>query len=74
MMALLDRFRRYPTLRQVVVNTRTDRAFRGVLWRRRWGYLVLRNADLVKAGGETIRMDGEVVIDAANIDFIQVVS
>jgi len=56
----------------VVVNTKTDRAFRGVLWRRRRGYLVLRNAELVKAGGETVAMDGEVVIDADNVDFMQV--
>ena len=65
-------FDRYPTLRRVVVNTKTDRAFRGVLWRRRRGYLVLRNAELVKAGGETVPMDGEVVIDADNVDFMQV--
>ena len=65
-------FDRYPELRRVVVNTKTDRAFRGVLWRKRWRYLVLRNAELVKAGGETVRMDGEVVIDGANVDFIQV--
>jgi len=62
----------YPVKRRVVVNTRTDRAFRGVLWQRRWGYLVLREAELVKAGGETVRMDGEVVIDRSNVDFIQV--
>lgn len=68
------RFQRYPTKRRVVVNTRTDRAFRGVLWRKAWGYLVLRNAELVKAGGETVPMDGEVVIEAANVDFIQVLS
>jgi len=67
-------FRRYPTLRRVVVNTKTDRAFRGVLWRRRGGYLVLRNAELVKAGGETVRVDGEVMIDADNVDFVQVLS
>lgn len=66
--------RRYPVLRRVVVNTRTDRAFRGVLWRKRWGYLVLRDAEMVKAGGETVRVDGEVVIDATNVDFIQVLA
>lgn len=65
-------FVRYPTLRRVVVNTKTDRAFRGVLWRRRRGYLVLRNAEIVKPGGETVHMDGEVVIEAANVDFMQV--
>ena len=65
-------FDRYPTLRQVIVNTRTDRAFRGVLWRKARSYLVLRNAELLKSKGETVPMDGEVVIPAENIDFLQV--
>ena len=63
----------YPTKRQVIVNTKTDRAFRGILWRKRWRYLVLRNAELLKPRGETVRMDGEIVIDRDNVDFIQVV-
>jgi small nuclear ribonucleoprotein (snRNP)-like protein len=66
-------FDRYPVLRRVIVNTKTDRAFRGVLWRRRRGYLVLRNAELLKPGGETAAMDGEIVVSAENVDFIQVV-
>ena len=65
-------FTQYPCLKRVVVNTRTDRAFRGVLWARRRGYLVLRNAELLKARGETVPVDGEVVIEAANVDFMQV--
>jgi len=65
-------FERYPILRQVIVNTKTDRAFRGMLWRKRWRYLVLKDAELVKPGGETVRMDGELVIEAANVDFMQV--
>jgi len=65
-------FDRYPTKRRVVLNTRTDRAFRGVLWRKAWGYLVLRDAEMIKAGGETVRMDGELVIEAGNVDFLQV--
>lgn len=66
-------FEPYPTLRRVIVNTKTDRAFRGVLWARRGGYLVLRNAELLKARGEVVAVDGEVVIDAGNVDFMQVV-
>jgi small nuclear ribonucleoprotein (snRNP)-like protein len=66
-------FERYPTLRRVVVNTKTDRAFRGVLWRRRGGFLVLRNAEMLKPGGETVTVDGEVVIPAENVDFMQVI-
>jgi len=65
-------FDQYPTLRTVVVNTKSGRAFRGVLWRRRGGLLVLRNAELLKPGGETVAMDGEVVIAAENVDFMQV--
>ena len=68
---ILDRF---PVKRRVVVNTKTDRSFTGVLWRRRWGYLVLRDVELVKPGGERVRVDGEVVIEATNVDFIQVLS
>lgn len=69
---------RYPVLRRVIVSTKTGMSFRGLLWRRRrpafgrGGYLVLRNAQLLKARGEVVPMDGEVVIDAANIDFVQV--
>ena len=49
---------RYPVLRRVIVSTKTDKSFRGVLWRRRGGYVVLRNAQLLKARGETVPMDG----------------
>ena len=66
-------FDRYPTLRRVIVNTKTDRAFRGVLWRKARGYLVLRDAEILKAKGETTPMDGEVMIESSNVDFIQVI-
>jgi small nuclear ribonucleoprotein (snRNP)-like protein len=66
-------FERYPERRQIIVNLKTERAFRGILWRRGGRYLVLRNAELVRPGGETVQMDGEVVVERANVDFIQVV-
>jgi small nuclear ribonucleoprotein (snRNP)-like protein len=64
----------YPVKRRVIVNTKTDLTFRGMLWRRRWGYLVLRNAEMLKGRGETVPVTGEVVIERSNVDFIQVVS
>jgi small nuclear ribonucleoprotein (snRNP)-like protein len=64
----------YPVKREVIVNTRSDRAFRGVLWQRRWGLLVLRNAEMLGEKGNVVPMDGELVIQANNVDFIQVVS
>lgn len=63
----------YPVLRTVIVNTKTDRAFRGVLWDRKGEFLVLRNAELLKGKGETAPIDGETVIPVANVDFMQVV-
>jgi len=59
-------------MRRVIVNTKTERAFRGVLWRKRWGYLVLRDAQMLKPRGETVPIDGEVVIERGNVDFMQV--
>jgi len=67
-------FEPYPCLRRVIVNTKTDRTFTGVLWRKRRGYLVLRNAQMLRPGGEMMNVEGEIVVDAANVDFIQVVS
>ncbi len=69
-MWLLDR---YPEARRVIVNTRTDRVFRGLLWRKRREYLVLRNAEMLRERGAAAPVDGEVVIERGNIDFIQVV-
>lgn len=66
-------FDRYPVVRQVIVNTRSDKAFRGVLWKRTGGYLVLRNVQLLKPRGDVTEIDGEVMILAANVDFVQVV-
>jgi len=63
----------WPVLRRVIVNTKSGRAFRGVLFRRRRQYLLLRNAELLKPGGETAALDGEVLVPAENIDFVQAV-
>ena len=67
-------FDRYPTLRKVIVNLKGTEApaFRGVLWQRRGGYLVLRNVELLKARGETTPLDGEVVIFQENVSFLQI--
>ena len=70
----LSLFDRYPVLRKIIVNTQTGKAFRGVLWRKRGAYLVLREAELLKGRGETTPMDGEIVIESSNVDFLQVLT
>lgn len=69
----MEIFIRYPVLKTVVVNLKTGSTFRGVLWKKRCGYLVLRNAEMLRSKAESVPVDGEVVIDCANVDFIQVV-
>ena len=64
-------FDSYPFLRQVIVNTKTGHAFRGVLWRKRREYLVLRQAVML-VGNEARTVDGEALVPAANVDFVQV--
>lgn len=71
-MNIIDRLRPYPVLRRVMVTTKTDQTFRGVLWRRRGAYLILRQAQLLKPKAEPVEMAGEVLIDRANVDFTQV--
>ncbi len=65
---------RYPVLRRVIVTTKTERSFRGVLWARRGTYLVLREVEVLRGRGETLPLPGEVLIDTANVDYMQVVS
>ena len=65
---------RYPVLKMVIVNTKTDKTFRGVLWQKRAGYLVLRNAVMLQTRGEPVALDGELVLESANVDFMQVLA
>lgn len=69
----MEIFTRYPVLKTVVVNLKTGSTFRGVLWKKRQGYVVLRNAEMLRGKAESVPVDGEVMIDSANVDFIQVV-
>lgn len=63
----------YPVLRKIILNTKSDRAFRGVLWQKLRGYLVLRNVEMLKDKDIVYPIDGEVVVPAENVDFIQVI-
>jgi small nuclear ribonucleoprotein (snRNP)-like protein len=65
-------WRRTALRKRVIVNTKTDKAFQGTLWAQRGPLLVLKGADLLE-GGRVTQMDGEVVIERNNVDFVQVV-
>ncbi|MEU1284916.1 hypothetical protein [Kitasatospora sp. NPDC005856] len=52
----------------------SDKAFAGVLWAKRGPLLVLRDAELLQAGAPAVAMDGEVVVERARVEFIQIVA
>jgi hypothetical protein len=64
-------WRRTAVRRRVVVNL-PDKAFSGVLWAKRGPLLVLRDVTLMQHGAADTPMDGEVVVERARVEFIQV--
>jgi len=64
----------YPVKRRVIVNTKSGKAFRGILWKETLDFIVLKQAELLRSGSEVVGMDGEIVIYKTDIDFMQVLS
>lgn len=64
-------WRRTAVRKRVVINL-PDKAFSGVLWAKRGPLLVLRDAEMLEAGREPQRVDGEVVVERARVEFVQV--
>lgn len=72
-MSVLDRFRPYPELKSAIVNLKSGTSFRGVIWRVKRPFLVIRNVNvLTQAGNKLTTLNGEVVVLLADVDFIQV--
>jgi small nuclear ribonucleoprotein (snRNP)-like protein len=65
-------FRRCLERRRVVVNLLSGRAFDGVLYARRGPLLILRNAVMHERGAEPAPVDGDVVVERNQVEFIQV--
>jgi hypothetical protein len=61
-------------LRVVILNLKADAgvAYRGVLWRYRGGWFVLRDVALLHAQGNATPFDGEMVVHRANVSYLQV--
>ncbi len=70
---MFEMFNRYPVLERCIVNLKGGKAFRGIVWERRGRYLVLRQAEVLKPGGEAVRVDGQVAVLEADVEFLQVI-
>lgn len=55
---------------RVIVNLRSGKAFGGIVWEEHHDLLVLRDVRLLESDREVL-LDGEVVLDRAQIEFIQ---
>lgn len=64
-------WRRTAVRKRVVLNL-ANKAFNGILWAKRGPLLVLRDAQLLEAGREPQQVDGEVVIERTQVEFMQV--
>jgi small nuclear ribonucleoprotein (snRNP)-like protein len=66
-------WKRTAVRRRVMVNTKTDKTFRAVLWAKRGSLLILKDAFLLQEGiDQPVKVDGEVVVERGNVDFIQI--
>lgn len=62
----------YPVCRRVIVTTKTDKSYRGLLWERKADYLVLREAEVLRERAEPLEMVGELMVYLSNIEYLQV--
>jgi small nuclear ribonucleoprotein (snRNP)-like protein len=68
----MNPFRRFLFYRRVIVNMKDDRTgFEGVFWRQAGALIVLKDAYMLRRGEEPIPLDGEVIIERADVAFIQ---
>ncbi|MCB9135141.1 MAG: hypothetical protein H6636_06930 [Anaerolineales bacterium] len=77
MKQFFERLRSYPELKAGVVNLKSGTAFRGVVWKKKGGWLVLRGCEILAERGQPVqtrRVDGEVIVRMEDVDFVQVLS
>ena len=58
--------------RRVLVQMHSGRAFTGLQWRRRGRLLVLRNVEMLEPNNQPATLDGEVVLDRGEVEYVQV--
>lgn len=63
----------YPYRQTVIVNLKSGRSFRGVLWQRTGGFLVLKQAAMHMPRDGWKPVDGETLVPFDDVEFMQVV-
>lgn len=65
-------FRRVLLRRRVIVNLKTEKAFSGVVTRKAGPLLELHDVELLEGGRPPVKLDGAVIVERANLDFVQI--
>lgn len=65
-------YKRLTYAKRCLVNLKTGSAFRGFIVSAPGSVVVLKAAQLIEPGAEPVDVQGEVLIEKANIDFIQI--
>jgi hypothetical protein len=63
--------RRLMVRRRVLVSLRSGSAVTGLLWARRGRTLVLKSAELLEQGSAPVVMDGDVILDRDQVEYVQ---
>lgn len=63
----------YPVRKRVIINTKSDKTFRGIIWKHNSQFVILKNVELLHSSKQATPVDGEVIIYRTDIDFIQVI-
>lgn len=58
--------------RRVIVNTKSNESFRGVLFQKKGPLIVLKNVEQLIHNRESVPVDGAVVLERAEVSFYQV--
>lgn len=58
--------------KRVIVNTKSNESFRGVLFQKKGPLIVLKNVEQLIHNREPVPVDGAVVLERAEVSFYQV--
>ena len=65
-------YKRLTYTKRCLVNLKSGTAFRGYLTGAPGSVIVLKGATILEPGAEPVEVSGEVLIEKANIEFIQI--
>jgi small nuclear ribonucleoprotein (snRNP)-like protein len=66
-------YKKFTLSKTVIVNLKTNKAFKGVLVEEKADIIILKNVELIEEGTESVNVAGSVLLEKHNIDFIQII-